>query len=215
MIRLLLLAIGYLFGLFQTGYIVSRVTGVNLREKGSGNTGATNALRVMGFKNALIVFLGDALKAFIPCFAVRMIFREDPYCLVYLAWTALGVMLGNDYPFYLKFKGGKGVSVAAGWVLAWSWAVWLPAISLFFVIALTTGLVSLSSIIANLVVVVLAGVYLFVKYSPEWLTPPNIEFWIMTAVLAGLVIFRHKDNIVRLLNGTENRFRGIGKKKDA
>ena len=120
---------------------------------GSGNTGATNALRVAGIKGALIVFFFDALKAFIPCFAVRLIFRSDPYMYVYLVYTAFGVILGNDFPFYLKFKGGKGVAATCGWCFAWQWQITLLGLALFFSIAFATGYVSLASIIVALFII--------------------------------------------------------------
>ena len=131
LIRLLLVIVGYAFGLFQTGYIYGKITGNDLRKVGSGNTGATNALRTHGFKAAFLIFFFDALKAFIPCFAVRLIFMNDSLRWVYLMYTALGVILGNDYPFYLKFKGGKGVAATCGYAFAWNWAYTLIGLALF------------------------------------------------------------------------------------
>ena len=104
LIRIIMIVIGYAFGLIQTGFFYGKITGNDLRKEGSGNTGATNALRTHGIKAALIIFFFDALKAFIPCFAVRMFFKDDAYCFVYLLYTALGVILGNDYPVYLRFQ---------------------------------------------------------------------------------------------------------------
>ena len=206
-IRLILIAVGYLFGLFQTGFFYGKITGVDLRKSGSGNTGATNALRVTGFKGAFIVFLFDALKAFIPCLAVRLIFRDDPYKFVYLIYTALGVILGNDYPFYLKFKGGKGVAATCGWCFAWLWHFTLGGLALFFTIAFTTGYVSLSSIIASLYIIGVAVVFGFMEFSPAPFTNPIfLEFFVIVVFLSLLLIWRHKSNVKRLLTGTENRF---------
>ena len=218
-IRIVLIAVGYLFGLIQTGYLYGKITGVDLRKKGSGNTGATNALRVAGIKGALIVFFFDALKAFIPCFAVRLIFRDDPYMYVYLVYTALGVVLGNDYPFYLKFKGGKGVAATCGWCFAWQWQFTIVGLALFFLIAFTTGYVSLASIIASIYIVGVAVLFGFLTYygfAPmPFSNPIYIEFLILVALTSALLIWRHKGNVKRLLNGTENRFGKHGKKKEA
>lgn len=108
--RLVCLAVGYLFGIFQTGYIYGRVHGIDIRKYGSGNSGSTNALRVMGKKAGLTVFAGDFLKTVIPCMAVRCIFKNQPdYAYVYMLYIGLGVILGHNYPFYLHFKGGKGI----------------------------------------------------------------------------------------------------------
>ena len=109
--RLVCLAVGYLFGIFQTGYIYGRVHGIDIRKYGSGNSGSTNALRVMGKKAGLTVFLGDFLKTVIPCMAVRFVFKDQPdYAYVYMLYIGLGVILGHNYPFYLHFKGGKGIA---------------------------------------------------------------------------------------------------------
>jgi glycerol-3-phosphate acyltransferase PlsY len=205
LIRLLLVIVGYAFGLFQTGYIYGKITGNDLRKVGSGNTGATNALRTHGFKAAFLIFFFDALKAFIPCFAVRLIFMNDSLRWVYLMYTALGVILGNDYPFYLKFKGGKGVAATCGYAFAWNWAYTLIGLALFFSLAFLTGYVSLASISAS-VFVFLCGVLFGIIYLGG---PASMVFWefvLIVAVLQFLLIWRHRTNIRRLIQGTENRF---------
>ena len=102
--RLLCLAIGYLFGIFQTGYIYGRVHGIDIRKYGSGNSGSTNALRVMGKKAGLTVFLGDFLKTVIPCLTVRFIFKDQPdYAYVYMLYIGLGVILGTQFSFLSPF----------------------------------------------------------------------------------------------------------------
>lgn len=204
LIRLVLVLAGYAFGLFQTGYFYGKITGNDLRKEGSGNTGATNALRTHGFKAAFFIFFFDALKAFIPCFTVRMIFRDDSYCFVYLMYTALGVILGNDYPFYLKFKGGKGVAATCGYAFAWQWIYTLIGLALFFSIAFLTGYVSLASISAALFIFLCGILFGFAE-----LGGPGAVFWeflIILGILQFLLIWRHKTNISRLIKGTENRF---------
>ena len=128
--RLVCLAVGYLFGIFQTGYIYGRVHGIDIRKYGSGNSGSTNALRVMGKKAGLTVFAGDFLKTVIPCMAVRCIFKNQPdYAYVYMLYIGLGVILGHNYPFYLHFKGGKGIAVSFGSLLGLI-PMWYPVLSL-------------------------------------------------------------------------------------
>lgn len=106
--QIICLAMGYVFGLFQTGFIYGRSKGIDIRQHGSGNSGSTNALRVMGVKAGLIVFMGDFLKTVIPCFLVRILFRSQPgYIYVLILCAGFGVILGHNFPFYLKFKGGK------------------------------------------------------------------------------------------------------------
>ena len=122
MIRLICVAIGYLFGLFQTSYIYGRIKGMDIREHGSGNAGATNALRTLGWKAGLITFLGDCFKCVFAVLLVRFLFdrfypNENISVLVGM-YAALGVILGHNFPCYLKFHGGKGISATAGLFLS-------------------------------------------------------------------------------------------------
>ncbi len=207
MLRLLLVVIGYLFGMFQTGHFYGKIKNVDLHKSGSGNAGATNALRVMGFKGGFTVFFFDCLKAFIPCFVTRMIFHGQPMEYVYFAWCALGVILGNNYPFYLKLKGGKGVAATGGLTLALNWQMALIGIVIFFSIAFITRYVSLASIIIACSLSIMA--VLFSMPAIGWIpveTPQRIEFLIIWIALMMLMIWRHKGNIDRLIHGTENRF---------
>ena len=114
--RLAALAIGYVFGLFQTAYIYGRLKGIDIRQYGSGNAGTTNTLRVLGTKAGLIVLAGDILKCILAIVAVRLLFTDshaDGYYLLAM-YAALGAILGHNYPFYLGFKGGKGIAATAG-----------------------------------------------------------------------------------------------------
>ena len=119
MIRILLLIIGYCCGLIETGYWYGRLKGIDIRKEGSGNSGATNSLRVMGKKAGLIVFLGDVLKCLIPCLIVLWIFKqkEPGNAYLYMVYTATGVILGHNYPCYMNFKGGKGIACTAALIL--------------------------------------------------------------------------------------------------
>ena len=121
MIRVLLLVIGYCLGMIQTGYLYGRMKGIDIRKAGSGNSGATNSLRVLGKKAGLIVFAVDLCKCFIPCLIVKawavssgQQHMED----IYMLYLAFGVILGHNYPCYLNFKGGKGISSTSGFILA-------------------------------------------------------------------------------------------------
>ena len=212
MIRLLLVLIGYVFGLFQTGWFYGKIVGVDLTKEGSGNTGATNALRVLGLKGGLIVYFFDALKAFIPCFIVGHVINWQgpdvssvtPY--MYMMYTALGVILGNDFPFFLKFKGGKGVAATSGWTLAWNFPLWIAGMSLFFIIAFATRIVSIASITMCFVIIGMGFLFGALRFSPAMFTGQCWEFYIIVIVLELLMIWRHRDNIGRLIAGTENRF---------
>lgn len=116
MIRIVCLAIGYCFGLFQTAFIYGKMHGIDIREKGSGNAGTTNALRVLGKKAGLIVFLGDALKAVFAMVLVHFLFENShPEMGALLRiYAGAGVVLGHNFPFYMGFKGGKGIAATGG-----------------------------------------------------------------------------------------------------
>ena len=116
MVRIICIIIGYCFGLIQTAYIYGKVNGIDIRTVGSGNAGTTNALRVLGKKAGLIVFLGDVAKTVAAVIVVRLIFGSSYADSIYMLmlYTVAGVILGHNYPFYLNFKGGKGIAATAG-----------------------------------------------------------------------------------------------------
>ena len=115
--RIVCILIGYAFGLFQSGYLLGKLHGIDIRKEGSGNSGTTNALRVMGVKAGLLVFAGDVIKLFAAAFVTHLIFSpgrwHEPYSMILILYTAIGAVLGHNYPFYLSFKGGKGIAVTA------------------------------------------------------------------------------------------------------
>ena len=118
--RVVSLLIGYIFGLFQTGVLVGKKEHVDIRHEGSGSSGATNALRTMGIKAGLITFIGDIVKTVLAFFLARLLFGRSnaDMSLLYGLYAAAGVILGHNFPFYLKFHGGKGVACLCGLAFA-------------------------------------------------------------------------------------------------
>ena len=114
--RLICLAIGYVCGLFQTGYIVGEMSHVDIRKKGSGNAGTTNALRVLGWKAGLLTFAGDVIKCVVAFLIVFFMYRGSDCRPLLTLYAGAGVTLGHNFPFYMNFKGGKGIAVMAGLV---------------------------------------------------------------------------------------------------
>ena len=146
--RAICLAVGYVFGMFQTGYIVGRVMHVDIRKKGSGNAGSTNAVRVLGWKAGAVTFFGDVLKCILAVLLMRFVFRESDCLPLLVVYTGMGVTLGHNFPFYLKFKGGKGMAVLGALVLMTApCLVPIPLIS-FLIVVIFTRYVSLGSILA-------------------------------------------------------------------
>ena len=198
--RAICLAMGYVFGLFQTGYLYSKSKNMDIRNYGSGNAGSTNVLRVMGVKAGLIVFLGDAGKMILACLLTRMLYSGQQEMLyVYLLYTGLGVILGHNYPFYMGFKGGKGIAASAGLLASLDWRVMLICLVVFVATVAITRFVSL------------AGMSYFAVQGSYGLGAAQVpEFCILAVIIGGLGIWRHHANIKRLLAGTENK---IGAKK--
>ena len=151
-LRIVCLLIGYAFGLFQTAFILGKSRGIDIRDYGSGNSGTTNALRTMGTKAGLIVFLGDVFKCLLAMLLVGFLFGSSHPEAVYLlkTWAFAGVVLGHDYPFYMGFRGGKGVAVVAGFVMGFHWTLFLGGLLMFFVPYLVTKYVSMGSLILYL-----------------------------------------------------------------
>ena len=211
--RLLCVVIGYLFGLIQTGYIYGKINKVDIRKHGSGNAGTTNALRTLGWKAGVITFIGDCLKCVFAVTVIQLLFIQDPHQNLYAMYAGPGAVLGHNFPFYLKFKGGKGIASTAGLILAVNPIMFLIVAVVFIGIVLITQYVSLASI----VIMILFVIMVVVKGQTGMLLLPNAdlyEYYVIAIVLALLAIWRHRANIKRLLNGTENKtdVRKIGKK---
>jgi len=205
--RIISLIIGYVFGLFQTSFIYGKAHGIDIRDYGSGNAGTTNALRVLGRKAGLIVFLGDALKTAFAVLIARFLFggESDAASLLYALYAGAGAILGHNFPFYMKFKGGKGIAATGGLIIAfhpWFLAVGLIA---FFGTFFITHYVSLGSL------VLYAGfmIQLVVFGQNGWFgdVPQNVlyEVYAIGAFLTVMAYVRHRANIVRLVKGNERK----------
>ena len=144
--RIICLVIGYACGLLQSGYLVGKMNHIDIRKAGSGNSGSTNALRVMGLKAGLMTFAGDVLKCFAAVLIVRAIYHGSNILPLLMMYAGAGVTLGHNFPFYMNFKGGKGIAVMAALVV--SNCFWhLPYSSiLFFVICFPWFIACLCSV---------------------------------------------------------------------
>ena len=204
--RIICIIIGYVFGMFQTAFFYGKMHGIDIREHGSGNAGTTNTLRVLGTKAGLIVFAGDVLKCMIAVWITTLIFKGSHADEIYLLklYTAAGAILGHNYPFYLKFKGGKGIAATAGLILAFH-PYFIPVgFVLFFGVFLTTHYVSLGSLLIYVglmtEMVICGQTGLFGAAQPVL-----NEMYAVTAFLTILAFYKHKENISRLLHGNERK----------
>lgn len=204
--RIASLGIGYLFGIFQTSYFCGKMKGIDIREHGSGNAGTTNTLRVLGFKMALLVFLGDYFKAIAAVVITKAIFRDMAAEILPLLglYAGAGAVLGHNFPVQLNFRGGKGIACTAGLITAIDWRIAAVAMVTFLLIVALTRYVSLASIVLVLEFLVLT-VFFGQKGSYGMAQPALMEMYVVTAFLTIMALYQHRANIVRLMHGEENK----------
>lgn len=204
--RLVCIAIGYVCGLFQTSYIYGKAHGIDIRDYGSGNAGTTNALRTLGRKAGAITFLGDCFKCVVAVLIVWLIFGKTQGENLKLLglYAAAGTILGHNFPFYLKFRGGKGIAATAGLLFSFDWRLMLVALAVFLLVFFTTHYVSLGSL---MVYVVFVGGLFFMGQTGQFdMEPARIyEMYGLGLFLAGMAVWKHRANIVRLIHGNENK----------
>ena len=201
--------IGYFFGCIQSGYIYGRLHGIDIREHGSKNSGATNSLRTMGKKAGIIVLTMDFLKAILPCLCVRLLYRGTGYELILMLYMGIGVVLGHDFPFYLGFRGGKGVASTGAVMLVLDFRVALFCLLMFIIIVAITKYVSVGSISVMILFFIILTYMSRMGYMPIN-TLYVTEFNILCLFITGFTIFMHRANIKRLIAGNENKI-GVGK----
>jgi acyl phosphate:glycerol-3-phosphate acyltransferase len=213
----------YLLGSIPTGFLVAKARGIDIQKSGSGNIGATNAMRVLGKPAGIFVMFMDALKGYVACALIPPLiwnwlnenlslyfilgiphsFQDQLIEFQVRLYVIAGIfaVLGHNYPCWLRFKGGKGIATTAGVYLALApWAV-LVALVIFILAVLMTKYVSVGSIAAAIALP-----------ATVWImTPHNLFLGIVTTALSALAIYKHKSNIQRLMAGTESR---LGKKSE-
>lgn len=204
--RLICLLIGYGCGLFQTSYIYGKMHGIDIREHGSGNAGMTNALRTFGAKAGAITFLGDCLKCVAAVLIVRIIFGNShgEYIKLLGLYAAGGTILGHNYPFYMKFRGGKGIAATAGLFLSFDWRITLLSVGVFLIVFFTTHYVSLGSLLIYIGFVtetIIFGQMGLYHMEQRYLN----EMYIVAILLACLAFYKHRENIKRIIHGQENK----------
>lgn len=209
MIRLLCLALGYFFGAFQTAYFYGKMHGIDIRTKGSGNAGTTNTLRVLGTKAGMIVLAGDVLKTVVAIAVTRMFilpnFSEPNMEYLLVLYTAAGAILGHNYPFYMQFKGGKGIASTFGLILSFHpWFIPMGVL-VFLGIFMTTHYVSLGSLL------IYAGFVIQMLIMGQTGGLGEIgqgtlnEMYVIAFLLMIMAYWKHRENIKRLLTGTERK----------
>lgn len=203
--RIMALVIGYFCGCFPTGYLVGKKRGVDIRKHGSGNTGATNTLRTLGWGAASITFFGDCAKTVLAILIASVLFSVTGFDMKILQlYAGIGAVLGHNFPFYFKFKGGKGIACTAGLAFTLFPGAVPVSLTVFILCIALSKYVSLGSIMMSILLVIQIFVFNFygILGVPE---TSVVEFDILVLFLGVLAIFQHRSNIVRLFKGTENK----------
>ena len=203
-----ILILSYLIGSINSAIIVGKLFGGDdIRSHGSGNAGATNALRTYGVTAAVFVTIGDCLKSAICCIvaiiASKLLLLEGDFSEIALCCAGVGVVLGHNFPLYFGFKGGKGILVSVTALIFADWKIGVAVLVLSVLLIVITKYVSLGSISGAVMFIIAAFVF---KIHDRW-------YVVLALILGLLAIIRHNANIKRLLNGTESKI-GSGKKKN-
>ena len=209
--RLISILIGYVFGLFQTSYIIGKMHKTDIREHGSGNAGTTNALRTFGKKAGAITLLGDCLKCILAIVVVRLIFagRETEMMPLLCIYAAAGCILGHNFPITLGFRGGKGIAASVGFLIAFDWRMFVICAVVFFALFFTTHYVSLCSLTSYLTALI-AMIVIGETSGYGMDRMHTTEMYLVMTALTVLAFWRHRANIIRLIHGNENK---VGPKK--
>ena len=193
--NLLILLLGYLFGSFPSGYLAGKIAkGIDIRSLGSGSTGATNVLRHIGKRAAITVFLIDVFKGFLSILLAKYFLLNDSWQVA----IGLSTLIGHIWPVWLNWKGGKAVATGLGVFLGISWQVGLATLGIFIVMITLFRIVSLASVSAAIALPII--MYLSLKTSYI-----SLPFLVISLLAMTLVIWRHRENIVRLMKGKEPR----------
>ncbi len=194
-LKLLILFLGYLFGSFPSGYLAGRIAkGIDIRSLGSGSTGATNVLRHIGKRAAITVFLLDLFKGVMSILLAKYFLLNDSWQVA----IGLSTLIGHIWPIWLNWKGGKAVATGLGIFLGLSWQVGLATLGIFIIMITLFRIVSLASVSAALALPLI----MFLSFSSSNFSLP---FLIISLLAMTLVIWRHRENIVRLIKGKEPR----------
>jgi glycerol-3-phosphate acyltransferase PlsY len=204
--NLLLLLTGYLLGSIPSGWLAGRwLAGIDLRREGSGSTGATNVLRLVGRGPALVVLIVDVLKGTLAVVLARTVLAGEAAAAAAPAWqldawvvaAGLAALAGHIWPVWLGGRGGKAVATGFGMLLGLAWPVGLACLGVFLAVLGLSRIVSLSSVVAALALPLLMGLWSRSEPRPAYLA--------LAVIAAAMVVWRHRGNLQRLVEGSEPR----------
>jgi acyl-phosphate glycerol 3-phosphate acyltransferase len=200
----LALLTGYLFGSFQTSYILGKtIKGADIREKGSRNAGTSNMVQTYGWKLGILTFVGDVLKIIIPLLIAKYYFHTGH---VFNLLMGIGGILGHNFPFYMGFRGGKGTATTLGMLLIFDWRICLAITLILVAVALITNYIALASLIS----VAMIPVILYLYYH-------TMDTVLISIAMPAVCVYVHRSNIRNMLSNRENKISSVfkkGNKKD-
>lgn len=215
--RIICIIIGYFIGaIIQTGYWIGRFSHIDIRNYGSGNAGTTNVMRNLGKKAGLLTYAFDMLKVLLSDVIIHFLFGNNlgNEMLLFL-YSGFGVVLGHNFPFYLNFKGGKGIAASSGVIISLlifpkhCWLFTIVGMITFGFVTYFSKYVSVGSLTALTVWFLQFCLWIVMGWLPLS-TSDAIEGCILVFIIMALGFIRHRSNLVRLANGTERK---IGQKK--
>lgn len=189
---------GYIFGCFSTGFFIGKIKKIDIRQYGSKSSGTTNALRTLGPKAGFLTLLGDMLKAIIAIVLIRYIILPElelEEIRLLCLYTGLGVVIGHNYPLWLKFKGGKGIAATSGAMVAFDPWIIPFALPIFVISVAITKYVSVGS----LMLAIMFPIWVIIR------NPGQVHMLLVALIYTVLAFIKHSANIKRLMNGTENK----------
>lgn len=206
--QLLFLFLAYFIGSIPFGYIIGKIKGVDITNKGSGNIGATNVGRLLGKKYAILTYSLDLIKGalFVVLFRYKII--NPQYMVLSPMLYGFLAALGHSYSIFMNFKGGKAVSTSCGMILGYSPFTFIIILIVFLIVKMTTKLVSLGSIISTIAAVICILIFTIIGHDPtmnKLYYTVDWESFIITCLTASLIFLKHSDNIKRLLKGEETK----------
>lgn len=194
MAYLLTAVLSYLVGSISMAYILARARHVDLKKTGSGNLGASNATILLGWRVGVTVAVHDVLKALLCVAVTRILMPEDEYIG---AIAGVSCVLGHIYPFYLRFRGGKGFASFVGMTIALNWKVALAVVILALIVTVVTDYIAIATVTTSVVVPIGMGI-----------VTQNVGLTLILLIATAVMLLKHRDNYVRIRNGTEKGLRG-------
>lgn len=219
---ILSIIIGYLLGSISNGVLIGKIFfKIDIRTMGSHNSGGTNTGRILGKKFGLLTIILDALKTILAmwiCYFISLLLKDffginESFCS-YLSYIAgFSACIGHSFPIFFSFKGGKMVACLAGICLATNWIICIIGLSIFFIVLFISKYVSLGSILASFSIIILTFIPFVTKYGMFFNFKGDIYYSLLFIFVFVFLTFRHKQNIIRIFNGTENKISWLSKDK--